>query len=169
VFVLEERTEIFRRKDVVELTADRMDGVIRESIGGDDGSPHRNTTAVGGDLPLVVADDAELQQLAEILFQWKNLANSPFVGEGLPRCLVGVIGALPLSVSLPVREQVQAGSFTLGNVVGNFPFEGGCQSNLSQRCLRLQGGNGPVGTMKASPTLDVRSLEVPAQGKRLNP
>ena len=43
---------------------------------------------VVGDLPLVVANYADLQQLAEILFEWQNLPNSPFMVTACPGILL---------------------------------------------------------------------------------
>src|SRR6516162_7347304 len=93
-----------------------MNRVKGQHIRRPDNRTNRYRTAVGGYLPLVVADYAELQQFAEIFFQRKNLPDSPFVGEGLTRSLVGIVGALALSVDFPVREQIHAGCFVLRNV-----------------------------------------------------
>src|SRR5260370_39791380 len=109
---------MLHRENVRDLTSDRMDRVVRKYIRGADNRTNRNCAAVGGYLPLVVTNNAELQEFAEIFFQRKNLPNSPFVGEDLPRRLVGVVCALPLSVYLPVREQVHTGPFVLGETEG---------------------------------------------------
>ena len=66
---LEKQTEILRRKNVVDLSTNGMDGIIGEQTGrqGESRRPNRNLAAVRRDLPLVLTDDTELQELAEIL------------------------------------------------------------------------------------------------------
>ncbi len=118
-------------------------------------------------LPLVVADQAKLQELAEILFQRENLPEAPLHGEGLPRCLLGVVGALPGSVNLPVRKQVRAGPFVLGDVVSNSIY----QVIAEITCPDVIRGAGII-TPCRKPSLlrylEVRSLQMPAQSEGLN-
>jgi hypothetical protein len=61
MLVFEEKSKILRRKNVVDLATDGMDRVVGEHARGADNSTNRNCAAVGGDLPLIVADDAQLQ------------------------------------------------------------------------------------------------------------
>ena len=105
MLILEEKLNVLRWTNVGELTADRMNGVIRyQSRGRSQPSVcNWNSSTIGSNLPLVVADYSDLQKLAEILFQRQNLAKPPFVGEGLPRGLGGAVDPLPATVDLPVR------------------------------------------------------------------
>src|SRR5580698_9254830 len=88
---LEEDAKIPYWKNVVGLKTDGMDRVSRDCASGQngraDGKRIRDCAAVRSNLPLVVADEANLQELTEILFDGKNLADAPFVREGLPRGL----------------------------------------------------------------------------------
>jgi hypothetical protein len=63
-------------------------------------------------LPQVVADDAELDELA----QRQNLAKSPLIGEGLAGRFKGVIRALPVPVNFPIGEDAGADAFVLSQV-----------------------------------------------------
>jgi hypothetical protein len=64
-------------------------------------------------LPLVVPNEAKLEQPAHVFLQGKNLSKSPHDGERLTRCYVG---ATLLPVDFPISGQVRAGSLVLGDV-----------------------------------------------------
>ena len=64
MFVFEEETEILRRENVVELATDGMHRIVRKILCRRGSWAYRDRTAVVCDLPLVVANHAELQQLA---------------------------------------------------------------------------------------------------------
>jgi len=98
-FLVEKEAEILDRKNVVELTANRVDRIIRQYAGGPGNFADGEGATVGGDLPLVVTDHAQLQQLAHVLLEGKNLRNAPFIGEGLPWGLGRIVRASPASVT----------------------------------------------------------------------
>src|SRR5271156_853544 len=64
-------------------------------------------------LPLVVPNEAELEEPAEVFLQRKNLSKSPLNGECLTRCNVR---AAFLPVDFPVGGQVCGGCLVLGDV-----------------------------------------------------
>src|SRR5271165_2425392 len=165
---LEKKAEILYRKNVIGLKADRMDRVIRDCAcrqnGRADGKWIRNGAAVSGNLPLVVADEANLQELSEILFDGKNLANPPFVGEGLPG---GFVGSLFRLVNFPVGEQVCTSSSVLRDVIGG----AGLKMVAKVACSDVVGSARRVtagGNHKAVGHHKVIALPVPADGERLN-
>jgi hypothetical protein len=71
---------------------------------------------VGGHLPLVVPDHAQLQKLSLILLEGQNLLNTPLDCECLPRRLGRIIHTCPASMNLPIREEVRAGSLILCDI-----------------------------------------------------
>src|ERR1035437_9323557 len=64
-------------------------------------------------LPLVIPNQAELEQSAHVFLQGKNLPKSPFHSE---RLTGRDVGATLLPVDFPVGSQVCAGSLVFGDV-----------------------------------------------------
>ena len=91
MLVLEVESDIFGRENIRGLDTDCMGRVIREKASGCSDWSHRYRAAICGYLPLIVTNNAKLQQSAEIFLQRKNLPEAPFVGEGLPRSLARAI------------------------------------------------------------------------------
>src|SRR5271154_206288 len=169
---LEEETKVFGREDVVQLTTNGMDGVERERASGQNSRPDRkwiwNGAAVGGHLPLVITNYAELEQLAEVFLQRKNLADAPFVGKSLPRSLGSVVGAGARTVTFPVREQIYAGASILRDVVRGAPLNvvapvAGANVICGARGVTARGDHDGVSNHH------IEALTVPAQGEGLNP
>jgi hypothetical protein len=92
VFELEEEREVFGREKIVRLKSDGMSRVERHRACGNIGPEE---SAVFGDLPLVVANDSKLRELAKVFLDWKNLSETPLYCESL----AGVI-LVPAPVSL---------------------------------------------------------------------
>src|SRR5271154_935822 len=169
---LEEETKVFGREDVVQLTTNGMDGVERERASGQNSRPDRkwiwNGAAVGGNLPLVITNYAELEQLAEIFLQRKNLANAPFVGKSLPGSLDGAVGAGARTVTFPVREEVHAGAPVFGYVVSGRPLHVVAPVARANVICGAWGVT-PGGDHDAVSHHHIEAFAVPAQGKGLNP
>jgi hypothetical protein len=76
----------------------------------------RSKALISRDLPLVVADDAELEQLAEVLFQRKYLSQTPLIRESLTRCYVDS-SLLPMDLQFVARFKLVPLFFVTKNVV----------------------------------------------------
>ena len=70
VVVLKKQAEILCGKDVVHLTTDCVDRVRRDQARGKSNPAKRNRAAIIGYLPLIVTDQAQLQQLSLIFLEW---------------------------------------------------------------------------------------------------
>src|SRR5271155_3005599 len=161
IVVFEEGCEILRRKNKIGLNTNCMHGIEwnREL---------RNSWTQGSaavrNLPLVVPNEAELEQPAEVFLQGKNLPKSPLNGESLTRCNVR---AAFLPVDFPVSGQVRGGSLVLGDV----------ESRAARYVVAPVAGTYIVGRSRCESAgrscesvsdVEVRSLQVPTKVKRLD-
>ena len=78
IVVFEEGHKILRRKNKIGLNAKRMHGVERNrALSGIGVPPTVQGSAAVRNLPLVVPDETELEQPADVFFQRKHLPKSP--------------------------------------------------------------------------------------------
>ena len=169
MLAFEVEAEILHGENVRGLPTDGVYRVIGKRAGWDRQirRPNRYGAAVLRYLPLVVADKANLQELAEVLFQRENLPKTPLHGEGLPRSLLGAVGALPGPVNLPVCEEVRTGPFVLGDVVG-YSVDQVIAEVTAPDVIRSARSITPRGKYHSFSDLEVRSLQVPGQAEGLN-
>src|SRR5277367_6116260 len=115
-------------------------------------------------LPLVVPNEAELEQPAEVFLQGKNLPKSPLDGESLTRCNVR---AAFLPVDFPIGDQVCGGRLVLGDV----------ERGAARDVVAPVSGTYVVGSSRRESArrstesvsdVDVSSLQMPTQIQRLD-
>ena len=173
MFVFEKQGKISCRHDVIGLPTDRMDRVIGQGVGRqDEGVAKRSgeckCAAVVRYLPLVITDHADLKELAKIFAEGQDLADTPFIGEGLARSFISAVGALLLAVDFPVGEDARTGAFVLGEI-NRSPHDHViakiARSNVAPGARRIAAG----GSYPGVADLDVRSFQMPTQRKRLDP
>src|SRR5664279_4539121 len=154
--ILEEQADTLFWQDVGGLQTCRVYGIKRRVL---------IETAVGGDLPLVVADHTKLQKLGEILLQWQDLTNPPLVRE---RLYWSNVRSVLIAVRFPIGKQIRTGCLVLGDVEGRTCKDMIAEvaiSDVIARAWRVTAGRQPERIANE----DVRAVQMPAQGKWLQP
>src|ERR1700693_3427840 len=115
-------------------------------------------------LPLVVPNEAELEQPAKVFLQRKNLPKSPLHRESLTRCNVR---AALLPVDFPVSGQVRGGRLVLGDVergTARYVVAPISRPYVVGRSLCESARRGS----ESVSDVDVSSLQVPTEVQRLH-
>ena len=104
--IFEEEAQSRLRKNKAALSAKSVRRVVGQQAG---------DAGVVCNLPLVIADEPDLHNLAQLLIERQHLTESPLNGKSLAG---RYIGAGLLAVSFPIDEYVGAGALILADVEG---------------------------------------------------